>query len=153
MAGAHPGRRPRRDVLGRVSRVERAQGDLGDGRLARRVGNCARPSGWRVAGTTRGRLLEPLVRGGRGTVRRVPRRGVERRRAVPVSGLPLLVEGSALPVLIVGGGAVAVRKASTLAASGARVRVVALSAAPEMRALAEAGHVTLDERRYEATDV
>ena len=65
-----------------------------------------------------------------------------------MSGVPLLVEGSALPVLVVGGGPVAVRKASTLAASGARVRVVALSASPEMRSLADAGRVSFDERRY-----
>jgi precorrin-2 dehydrogenase/sirohydrochlorin ferrochelatase len=70
-----------------------------------------------------------------------------------VSGLPLLIEGSGLPALIVGGGVVAVRKASTLAASGASVRVVALSASPEMRALADAGRVTLAERGYEPTDV
>jgi siroheme synthase-like protein len=70
-----------------------------------------------------------------------------------VSGVPLLVEASALSVLVVGGGPVAVRKASTLAASGARLRVVALSASAEMRAMAEAGLVALDERAYEATDI
>jgi precorrin-2 dehydrogenase / sirohydrochlorin ferrochelatase len=70
-----------------------------------------------------------------------------------VSGVPLLVEGAALPVLIVGGGAVAVRKANTLAASGARVRVVASLASQEMRALADAGRVALDERPYDSEDV
>ena len=70
-----------------------------------------------------------------------------------MSGVPLLVEGSALPVLVVGGGPVAVRKASTLAASGARVRVVALSASPEMRSLADAGRVSFDERRYATEDI
>jgi len=70
-----------------------------------------------------------------------------------VSGVPLLVEASALSVLVVGGGLVAVRKASTLAASGARVRVVALAASAEMRALAEAGRVALDERTYETGDI
>jgi siroheme synthase (precorrin-2 oxidase/ferrochelatase) len=47
-----------------------------------------------------------------------------------VSGFPLLVEGAALPVLVVGGGPVAVRKANALAASGAKVRVVARAATP-----------------------
>ena len=47
----------------------------------------------------------------------------------------------------------AVRKASMLAASGARVRVVALSANAEMRALADADRVLLDERAYEAADI
>lgn len=70
-----------------------------------------------------------------------------------MSGVPLLVEGAALPVLVVGGGPVAVRKASTLAASGALVRVVARSASAEMRALAESGRVTLDERPYGTPDI
>ena len=70
-----------------------------------------------------------------------------------MSGFPLLVEGAALPVLVVGGGPVAVRKANTLAASGAKVRVVARAATPEMRALAEAGRVALDERSYESQDI
>ena len=70
-----------------------------------------------------------------------------------MSGFPLLVEGAALPVLVVGGGPVAVRKANALAASGAKVRVVARAATPEMRALADAGHVVLDERSYESQDI
>jgi len=45
------------------------------------------------------------------------------------------------------------RKASTLAASGARVRVIAREATPEMRALAEADKVVLDERPYDAADI
>jgi precorrin-2 dehydrogenase/sirohydrochlorin ferrochelatase len=48
---------------------------------------------------------------------------------------------------------VAARKANTLAASGALVRVVARSATPEMRALADAGRVVLDERPYETRDI
>lgn len=70
-----------------------------------------------------------------------------------MSGIPLLVEGAELPVLVVGGGTVAVRKATSLAAAGARVRVVAVSVSGGMRALADAGHVALAERRYEAGDV
>ena len=70
-----------------------------------------------------------------------------------MSGIPLLVEGAALPVLVVGGGPVAVRKASTLAASGATVRVIARSATAEMRALADAGRVALEERSYDTRDI
>jgi len=70
-----------------------------------------------------------------------------------VSGVPLLVEVAALPVLVVGGGPVAVRKASTLAASGALVRVVARAATAEMRVLADAGRVVLEERPYERADI
>jgi siroheme synthase-like protein len=70
-----------------------------------------------------------------------------------VSGLPILVEGSALTVLVVGGGPVAVRKASAFGSSGATVRVVAPEVSAEMRELARSGRVTLHERRYESADV
>jgi siroheme synthase (precorrin-2 oxidase/ferrochelatase) len=63
-----------------------------------------------------------------------------------VSGVPILVEGSGLPVLVVGGGPVAVRKAAAFARAGASVRVIARAASPQMRALAEASSVALDER-------
>ncbi|HEV7992573.1 MAG TPA: NAD(P)-dependent oxidoreductase [Gemmatimonadaceae bacterium] len=70
-----------------------------------------------------------------------------------MSGLPILVEGSALRALVVGGGAVAARKASALASVGAAVRVVAVSAGAEMRALADSKQVALQERAYEAADI
>jgi len=65
-----------------------------------------------------------------------------------VSGLPILVEGSALTVLVVGGGPVAVRKATAFADAGARVRVVAREPSAEMRELAHGGRVALEERTY-----
>jgi precorrin-2 dehydrogenase/sirohydrochlorin ferrochelatase len=70
-----------------------------------------------------------------------------------VSGLPILVEGTALRVLVVGGGTVASRKTAVLIASGARVRVVATDLSDAMRAIAEAGHVEMIERRYEREDI
>ena len=70
-----------------------------------------------------------------------------------MSGLPILVEGSALTVLVVGGGAVAVRKAAALAGAGATVRVVAREASAEMRELARSGRVRLEERAYAAADI
>ena len=70
-----------------------------------------------------------------------------------MSGVPILVEGAALPVLIVGGGSVAVRKATALANAGAAVRVVARGATDDMRALAHAGRVVLTERDYETGDI
>jgi precorrin-2 dehydrogenase / sirohydrochlorin ferrochelatase len=70
-----------------------------------------------------------------------------------VSGVPILVEGRSLRALVVGGGPVAVRKAGSLAAAGAEVRVVALAPGDEMRALAASGGVTLIERAYEPGDV
>jgi len=70
-----------------------------------------------------------------------------------VSGLPILIEGTALRALVVGGGAVAARKAAALAAVGAAVRVVAVSAGDEMRALADTHRVVLTERAYAESDI
>ncbi|MEO8561375.1 MAG: NAD(P)-dependent oxidoreductase [bacterium] len=70
-----------------------------------------------------------------------------------MSGLPILVEGTALRALVVGGGAVAARKAGALAAVGASVRVVAVAAGDDMRALADANRLTLEERAYIAGDI
>lgn len=71
-----------------------------------------------------------------------------------MSGIPLLVEGAGLRALVVGGGAVAARKARALAESGASVRVVARAMGGEIAALAEreAG-LTLETRDYRAGDV
>jgi siroheme synthase-like protein len=70
-----------------------------------------------------------------------------------VSGVPILVEARALRALVVGGGPVAVRKATSLAAAGAAVRIVAISPSDEMRALAASPDVTLVERAYMRGDV
>jgi precorrin-2 dehydrogenase/sirohydrochlorin ferrochelatase len=70
-----------------------------------------------------------------------------------VSGLPILLEASALRVLVVGGGAVAARKGGAFSAAGAAVRVVAPSCGAVIRALADSGRITLVERRYEPGDV
>ena len=70
-----------------------------------------------------------------------------------MSGVPILVEGAALRVLVVGGGAVAVRKAAAFVAAGASVRIVALEPSPAMRELARATGVALVERAYERGDI
>jgi siroheme synthase-like protein len=70
-----------------------------------------------------------------------------------VSGVPILLEASALRVLVVGGGAVATRKARAFAEAGAQVRVVAPAIAEEIRALAPTGRVSLVERAYRSDDV
>lgn len=70
-----------------------------------------------------------------------------------MSGIPVLLEGSALSVLVVGGGPVAVRKASAFAAAGASVRVVSREPSPAMRELAREHDFRLDERGYEPADV
>jgi preprotein translocase SecE subunit len=71
-----------------------------------------------------------------------------------VTGLPVLVHGAALDALVVGGGAVAERKARALVESGARVRVVAPRARAGLRELAGAGGpLSLVEREYAPGDV
>jgi siroheme synthase-like protein len=70
-----------------------------------------------------------------------------------VSGVPILVEGSAIRALIVGGGAVASRKAAVLLEAGARVRVVAPAVSDAMRAIARAGRIELTERCYVRGDI
>ena len=70
-----------------------------------------------------------------------------------MSGVPILVEATALRVLVVGGGVVAARKARTFAEAGAVILVVALEVGREMRALSEEFDVSLHERRYGAKDI
>lgn len=70
-----------------------------------------------------------------------------------MSGIPILIEARGINVLVVGGGAVAARKVGALSAAGARVRVVAPLVGDAVRALADAGRVTLVERPYQQGDV
>jgi len=70
-----------------------------------------------------------------------------------VSALPVVLEGSAVTALVVGGGAVATRKARALAEAGAAVRVVAPEMSAAMRALAASFPLALVERAYESGDV
>jgi len=65
-----------------------------------------------------------------------------------VSLYPLMLDGSALSAVIVGGGAVATRKASALVASGARVRVVAPAFAPELESLGRDSTIELVNALY-----
>ena len=70
-----------------------------------------------------------------------------------MSGIPILVEGASLSVLVVGGGAVAARKAEAFVAAGASVRIVALEPSAAIRDLARSSTVTLVERAYEHGDI
>lgn len=56
-------------------------------------------------------------------------------------------------VLVVGAGVVATRKVDELAAMGAKLRVVAPLATPELEARAAAGELTLERRKFEEADV
>ena len=62
---------------------------------------------------------------------------------------PLMLDGSALSAVIIGGGAVAARKATALVAAGATVRVVAPSVVTELEALARDSSIELIRDRYE----
>lgn len=66
-----------------------------------------------------------------------------------MSGVPILVEASGLRVLVVGGGAVAARKAAQFVAAGADVRVVSVDVCSEVAALG----VSVAVRPYESTDI
>ena len=70
-----------------------------------------------------------------------------------MSGVPILVEGASLSVLVVGGGPVAARKAEAFAAAGASVRIVALEPSSAIRDLARSAGVTLVERAYARGDI
>lgn len=65
---------------------------------------------------------------------------------------PLFLDLAERKVLVVGAGAVALRKTRSLLESSARVRVVAPAVCHELRALAAAGHVTLVEREFRPQD-
>lgn len=71
-----------------------------------------------------------------------------------MSGYPIVLKGSAIEALVVGGGPVAARKARALLDSGARVRVVALEVGTVMRELAAGTErLTIAERAYVTGDV
>lgn len=67
--------------------------------------------------------------------------------------LALFVDFSGQPCLVVGGGPVAVRKATTLLKAGAKLTVVALKCSPAMHELVVSQQVTYFERRYLAEDL
>ncbi len=71
-----------------------------------------------------------------------------------MSELPLMLHGDAIEALIVGGGAVAARKARALLVSGAHVRLVATDIGADVRALAAAHErLHLEERPYAGDDI
>jgi siroheme synthase-like protein len=70
-----------------------------------------------------------------------------------VSGVPILVEGTGLRVLVVGGGRVAARRAELFAAAGATVRLVAPQLCEALDALTREHAVAVEPRRYERGDI
>jgi precorrin-2 dehydrogenase/sirohydrochlorin ferrochelatase len=71
-----------------------------------------------------------------------------------VSGYPVLLRGTSITALVVGGGRVALRKVTSLLAADAWVRVVAPEVSEELRQLSERDpRLTIDRRRFESADV
>jgi siroheme synthase-like protein len=69
-----------------------------------------------------------------------------------MSAIPIALEGSRISALVVGGGIVGTRKAAALAASGARVRVIAPAISAELESLATSGdRVTLVREKYDSS--
>ncbi len=66
---------------------------------------------------------------------------------------PVFLDLQGRDVLVVGGGAVALRKAETLRSAGARVTVIGESIHDELRARAARGEIALVERCFAASDV
>ena len=67
---------------------------------------------------------------------------------------PLMLEGAAVSSLVVGGGSIATRKAASLLAAGANVRVVAPSVSSEMEALTVANSALhIIRERYSSTHI
>lgn len=70
-----------------------------------------------------------------------------------MSGVPILVEASGLRVLVVGGGAVATRKAKQFAQAGAVVRIVAPKIDEELEHLVVERGLAVERRPYESADI
>lgn len=75
-----------------------------------------------------------------------------------MSAFPLMIDGSRLRALVVGGGPVGERKALALLAAGARVRLVAPDVTPALAAAArsagsEGQRLTIERREYRQGDI
>ena len=76
-------------------------------------------------------------------------RHVTEQRAIPLSSLPIALSGEAIHAVVVGGGAVATRKALTLCDAGAKVTVIAPEISEDLsRAASSNARISLEQRRY-----
>ncbi len=104
------------------------------------------PSSW-MAGASGSRDVYRDVRKRDGTLRGVSCCCAE-QRAVPLTALPISLNGEKISALVVGGGAVGTRKALTLSASGATVKVIAPKISAELLEAAETGLLAIEQREY-----
>lgn len=70
-----------------------------------------------------------------------------------MSGVPILIEGMHLRVLVVGGGGIATRKAKRFAHAGALVRIVAPALCDELEAFALERALVVERRPYADGDI
>ena len=70
-----------------------------------------------------------------------------------MSGIPVLLEMDGLDILIVGGGALASRRAVKLLDAGARVRVVAPHVTPQLDALRAHPTLSIERRAFTGDDI
>ncbi|HEX9505896.1 MAG TPA: bifunctional precorrin-2 dehydrogenase/sirohydrochlorin ferrochelatase [Acidimicrobiia bacterium] len=70
-----------------------------------------------------------------------------------ITGYPVSLVVTGRRCVVVGAGRIAARKIESLHAAGALVHVVARSVGPEVRAWADDGQLTLEERPFEPTDL
>ncbi len=70
-----------------------------------------------------------------------------------ITGYPVNLVVTGRRCVVVGAGRIAARKIESLHAAGALVHVVARSVGPEVRAWADNGQLTLQERPFEPTDL
>ncbi|MEO8335690.1 MAG: NAD(P)-dependent oxidoreductase [bacterium] len=70
-----------------------------------------------------------------------------------MSGVPILVEAEGLRILIVGGGAVATRKAKQFASAGAHVRIIAPELIADLETLVIQKALEVERRPYESGDI
>ena len=70
-----------------------------------------------------------------------------------ITGYPVNLVVTGRRCVVVGAGRIAARKIESLHAAGALVHVVARSVGPEVRAWADDGQLTLEERPFEPTDL
>lgn len=76
-------------------------------------------------------------------------RDVAQPGAVPLSAIPIALSGEAIHAVVIGGGAVGSRKATTLHEAGATVTVIAPAISDELRALAStSSRLTIEMRVY-----
>ena len=70
-----------------------------------------------------------------------------------MSGVPILVEGDGLRVLVVGGGTIATRKVKRFVHAGAQVRIVATALCEDLEKFVLERALVVDRRAYESDDI